>query len=183
MKTELTKIPVDKEIELIPLQINSAPEIFDTINKNRKYLREWLPFVDNTKQVKDTESFIHSVIESTCLKKDIIYEIRYKKEFSGLVALKEYDTLNKKTEIGYWLAEDKQGKGIMLRSCRALISFAFSKLGVNRIQVKCAVGNKKSIQIPFRLRFEYEGIERNGENLYGKYVDLKIYSILKKEWK
>ncbi len=183
MKMQLIKIAVDSEIELRPLSFGSASLIYETINRNRKYLREWLPFVDNTKKVKDTENFILSVIESTCPKQNVIYEVWYNKEFSGLLGLKEFDSLNRKAEIGYWLSENKQGKGIMLRSCRALVDFGFKKLGIQRISVKCAVGNKRSMQIPFRLHFEYEGTERSSEYLYGKYVDLKTYSILKKEWK
>ena len=84
--------------------------------------------------------------------------------------------------MGYWLVEDMQGKGIMMKSCRALLKYAFGELGVNRVEVKCAVENDKSMQIPFRLKFNFEGIERQGEKLYEKFVDLKVFSMLKKEW-
>ncbi len=178
----MINIKTDNEIELKEISIESAPVIFEAIDNNRKYLREWLPFIDSTSKVEDTENFIISVLQSRCHKEDKVFEIWHKKEFSGLVSLKEIDRTNNKTELGFWLVEDKQGKGIMIRSCRSLIKYAFEKLNMNKVMVKCAVGNKKSIQIPFRLKLEYEGVERQGELLNSKYVDLKTYSILKKEW-
>ena len=55
-------------------------------------------------------------------------------------------------------------------------------LKLNRIQIKCANGNNASKNIPKRLGFVYEGLERNGELLSdGKYVDLETYSKLKSE--
>lgn len=53
---------------------------------------------------------------------------------------------------------------------------------MNRIQIKCAVGNRPSNAIPLRLGFKFEGIEREGELLAsGYYADINVYSILKKE--
>lgn len=53
---------------------------------------------------------------------------------------------------------------------------------MNRIQVKCALENKSSINIPKRLGFKFEGIERQGELLTGNiFTDLVVYSKLKSD--
>ncbi|MFA7401791.1 MAG: GNAT family protein, partial [Bacteroidales bacterium] len=89
---------------------------------------------------------------------------------------------NQKTEIGYWLSESFQKKGIMSLSVKALIDYAFQQLQLNRIQIKCAVGNNESKHIPQRLGFTFEGIEREGEFLSDNtFTDLEVYSILKKD--
>ena len=65
-----------------------------------------------------------------------------------------------------------------------LIDYAFDELELNRIAIKCAVGNQPSKNIPMRLGFVFEGIERDGELFPdGHFVDLEVYSLLKKEWK
>lgn len=176
-------IKADYEIVLKSLSADSTELIFDAVEKNREFLRIWLPFVDYTRSAEDTRIFIESVIESRIPKKDLVFEIWYNEEFAGLVSLKEVDNINRKTELGYWLTKNMQGKGIMIRSCRAMITYAFEKLKMNRVQIKVAVENKQSIQIPVRLGFLYEGIEREGESLNKRFTDLKVYSILKKEWK
>jgi ribosomal-protein-serine acetyltransferase len=90
--------------------------------------------------------------------------------------------VNRKTEIGYWLSEKFQGQGLVTKSVSELCHFAFQKLDMNRVQIKCAVGNTPSANIPKRLNFTFEGIERQGELLIGNiFTDLEIYSKLKGE--
>ena len=104
-----------------------------------------------------------------------------KEEFAGLIGFKETDWVNKKTEIGYWLIEKMQGKGIITSCVTKLIKFAFQKLKLNRTQIKVAVGNSKSVAIPKRLGFTLEGIERAGEKHGQEYLNLKVYSLLKSD--
>ena len=177
------KIERKREINLLPLRHESAALIFDAIDGSRKHLGKWLPFVGQTRSIADTREFIHMVRDSKCQKKDEVYEIWYRGEFAGLIALKEIDTVNAKTEIGYWLKEEMTGMGIMTSACRMLISHAFSRMGLNRITVKVASGNMKSKAVPQRLGFRHEGMEIEGELLNGRFVDLEVYGLLKSEWK
>jgi len=157
-----------------------AQEIFDTIDRDRNYLRNWLPFIDSTRQVSDTETFIES-ISGKSNKRDIIYSIWYREEFAGLVGFKDTDWMNQKTEIGYWLAEKMQGKGLITLCVERLIKHAFQKLKLNRIQIKVAENNTKSASIPKRLNFMFEGIERAGEKHNNQYLNLETYSLLRKD--
>jgi ribosomal-protein-serine acetyltransferase len=140
-----------------------------------------LPFVDQTLKEEDTEIFIRSIIHSTCARKDLVYEIWFKKQFAGLIALKEIDRWNKKTELGYWLVQKLQGKGLVTRSCHALINSAFFELNMNRIQIRIGVGNSRSSMIAERLKFRFEGIERAGEMHQDRFIDLEVYSLLKED--
>jgi ribosomal-protein-serine acetyltransferase len=56
-------------------------------------------------------------------------------------------------------------------------------MGMNRLQIRCAVANYSSKKIPQRLSFTFEGIERDGELLSGGvFTDLEVYSLLKSEF-
>ena len=101
--------------------------------------------------------------------------------FAGLIGFKDTDWMNKKSEIGYWLAENMQGKHIVTSCVEKLIQHAFQKLKLNRIQIKVAENNTKSASIPKRLGFVYEGTERAGEKHHNKYLNLKVYSLLKED--
>lgn len=175
-------ISVNKNIRLETVKLSMASVIFSTVEHDREYLKKWLPFVEITHLVSDTEKFIQSVIKQKGKKKDEIYTIWYKEEFAGLIGFKDTDWINQKTELGYWLAEKMQGKGIVAASINKLIPYIFQKLKLNRIQIKVAVGNTKSSAIPKRLRFRFEGIERAGEFHANKYLDLEVYSLLKNDW-
>ena len=175
-------ISVDDEIVLKEITEASAKTIFESIDRSRNHLRPWLPFVDQTRSVKDTRTFVRSVRNNKCLKKDKVFEIYHQDEFAGLIALKEIDYANLKVEIGYWLDHLKTGKGIMIRSCKKLIDHAFNGLKINRVSLKIAIGNKKSTAIPIALNFYQEGVERDGELINKKHNDLLIFSMLKKDW-
>ena len=175
-------IQIDAEIKLKQIGQSDTNDIFKTIDNQRKYLGKWLPFVEFTKEISDTEKFVDSVINAPEDRFEYVYVIRKQNEFVGLIGFKGTDKLNKKTEIGYWLSEKFQKQGIITKSVEKLCNFAFEKQGVNRIQIKCAVGNAPSKNIPKKLGFKFEGIERHGELLTGNiYTDLEIYSKLKSD--
>lgn len=174
-------IQVNSDIHLEAIGLSAAPVIFDTIDRDRNYLQEWLPFVDATRSVADTTLFIKSLVRQKDKKKDEVYTIWHNLKFAGLIGFKDTDWVNNKTELGYWLAQNMQGKGIITKSTAALTRYAFHKLGMNRVQIKVATGNTRSEAIPIRLGFVFEGIERQGEWLNGSYHDLKIFSLLKSD--
>ena len=175
-------IKIDSGIELSQLKQSDSFEIFKTIDRQREYLGKWLPFVEFTKELSDEEKFVNTIVNAPEEKFEYVFAIRKQNKFIGLIGFKDTDRLNKKTEIGYWLSEKQQKQGIITKSVDKLCDFAFNQQNINRIQIKCAVENKSSINIPKRLGFKFEGIERHGELLKGNvFTDLEIYSKLKSD--
>ena len=172
-------IQVSDDIALYPLSVDDIFKIFNTLNNEREYLREWLPFVDTTREVEDTGNYVRYVLQTA----DKQFTIYYNDQFVGLIGFKDTDADNKKIEIGYWLSQNAQGRGIMTQSVSKLVEYAFNEMGMNRIQIKVAVGNNKSRRIPEKLGFQMEGIERDGELLVDNvFTDIAVYSLLRKEY-
>jgi ribosomal-protein-serine acetyltransferase len=67
--------------------------------------------------------------------------------------------------------------------CRALVSEAFSRYALHRVEIRCATGNVKSAAIPQRLGFTEEGTLRQAEWLFDHWVDLRLFSMLAQDWK
>ncbi len=176
------KIKANNDIILYRIREKNAPVIFSCIDESRDFLRKWLPWVDETRQEEDTVKYIRRVVYSRAPGKELVFEIWHMGSFAGLIGLTRVDPVNNKAEMGYWLGLNAVGKGIMIRSCMALIDHAFDKLQLNKLQIRCASENTPSCNIPKQLGFTFEGIERQGELLHGRYMDLKVYSLLKKEW-
>lgn len=175
-------IRVTESILLKLIEISDAEDIFKTIDSQREYLGKWLPFVCFTREIDDTRKYIRSILDSPMESREYVFVIHYNGEFAGLIGFKGTDRQNRKTEIGYWLSEHFQKKGIVTESVKALARFACDDLDINRIQIKCAVGNIPSRNIPRRLGFKLEGVERDGELLTGgRFTDLEVYSKLKNE--
>ena len=174
---------VSNEILLHRLERNDAKVIFEAIEDNRDWLAKWLPFVPYTRELKNTETFIASVIAKRDESGNEVYTIWYKGDFAGIIGFHNTDKVNEKTEIGYWLINKMQGKGIITSSAKALINIAFENMMINRITIKCANGNSASKNVAVRLGFRFEGIEREGERYNNQFLDLKVYSLLKKKFR
>ncbi|MDD2299025.1 MAG: GNAT family N-acetyltransferase, partial [Fermentimonas sp.] len=96
---------IDENIELRQLKLTDAKDIFETIDSQRTYLGKWLPFVETTKDLTDSEMYVNSVINADIERFEYVFTIRYNGQFAGIVGFKDTDKANKKTEIGYWLSE------------------------------------------------------------------------------
>ena len=175
-------ISINAETALYRIRLSDAQEIFRAIDTQREYLGKWLPFVAGTKRLSDSETFVKSIVYFPFNKQEPTFVIRRNGTFAGLIGFVNTDRTNRKTEIGYWLCKQFQGQGIMTSAVKILCDMAFREAGLNRIQIKCAVGNLPSNKIPLRLGFVTEGVERAGEQIMpGKFLDLNIYSKLKTE--
>ncbi len=62
-----------------------------------------------------------------------------------------------------------------------LIDFCFHHLNLNRIEIRCGTENVKSKHVAEKLNFTKEGVIRQGELLYDRYIDLNLYSLLKSD--
>jgi ribosomal-protein-serine acetyltransferase len=178
----MQSIVVSNEILLERIDIRDAATIFNAIDQHRSHLGAWLPFVDTTRSVVDSETFIRTVISHRDETFNEVYTIWFKGEFGGIIGYHNTDRVNEKTEIGYWLISEMTGKGIISRSCRTLIELAFEKMGMNRVTIRCATANTASEKVALRLGFNFEGVERDGERYHDLFLDLKVFSLLKKEF-
>ena len=177
------KIQVDDTISLEFLEEIHAESLLNLVNANRSYLREWLPWVDQMQTIANFAYYISETKRRAAEKTDFGYAIIIDKNIAGRIGLHHINQQNKIGEIGYWLADGLQGRGIITKCCTAIINHGFTQLELNRIEIKCATGNNKSRAVAEKLKFKQEGILKQAERLNGKFIDLYLYAMLKEEWK
>jgi ribosomal-protein-serine acetyltransferase len=177
--------------ELRLLDLRDDRELFALTDANRGDLRQWLPWLDSIERVDDTRRFIATTQQQFAHEEGFVAAICYGSKSSlleqrrivGTIGLNWIDRANRIGYIGYWLAPSHRGCGIMSASCQSLIDYAFSSLYLNRLVIACACENHRSRAIPERLGFKYEGVARDAEWLYDRFVDHHVYSLLAREWK
>lgn len=174
------KLAEDAELRL--LEESHAEEFFDLMDRNRAYLREWLPFLDYNKSSADTLDFIRSTRKQIADNNGFQVGIFYKGQIAGIIGYHYVSWANKKTSLGYWLGAEYQGLGLMTAATRALVDHAFDTWKLNRVEIHAATENYKSQAIPERLGFTREGVARQVEWLYDHFVDHYSYSMLASEW-
>lgn len=180
MKSEYLK--VDDETKLCLPHPKQAEALFKLIDNQRDYLGRWLIWVDWTKGEENTRKFLKDSYQLNKGGQQLTTIIQHKGEYCGSVGFVKLDKLNHVGEIGYWLSEIHQGRGIMTKSCQRLIRYGFEELGLNRIVIRTAKGNLSSAEIPLRLGFTEEGTQRQAGCIRGVFHDLRVFSLLREEF-
>lgn len=176
------KLRVDDAVVLHLLDYQHAETLYQLVKANRLHLREWLPWVDHMRTVEDFRKYINNSKQRYAGHTEIGYVILSNNDMVGRIGLYNIDVFNKSASIGYWLSKEWEGKGIITRSCKAVLEEGFKRLKLNRIEIRAALQNYKSQAIPQRLGFKQEGIIRQGEFVNNQFVDLYVYSMLREEW-
>ena len=166
-------IPLFDDFSLRSLRSGDAPAIFGAIDTQREHLGRWLPFVAATHRVEQTQEVVAGMLNDTA---NPVFTIRSGDAFAGLIGFKSADSTTRTIEIGYWLRSEFQGRGSMTSAVQALCRLAFEEMGMERIEIRCALGNYRSNRIPQRLGFALDRVEVRGERLAdGEFVDLNVY--------
>jgi len=173
---------VNESLELRQISEDDACELTRLIDVNRRYLKEWLPWLDKNRSIEDTARFIGRSLEQASDDNGLTFGMVFDGCLAGIIAQVYLDPVNRRTELGYWLDAGHQGRGIVTRAAARLTDYAFENQDCHRVVIHCAAGNFKSRAIPHRLGFVQEGILREAEWLYDHYVDLVVYSMLKSNW-
>lgn len=177
------ELKINEKLSLKERQTEDAQELFDLVDKNRERLRVYMPWIDSTLSVKDTEEYILKNIEKH---KEVgnVYDfgICYENKWIGNMGYHDVSKSNQKACIGYWLDEDFEGRGIMTECVKALIKYGFKELNLNRVEIGCDVNNSKSRAIPERLGFKLEGTLRQDHKRNGTFRDSFVFGLLKEEW-
>lgn len=174
---------IDADTALRPLCEADAAELFALTDRDRSYLRKWLPWVDAVTSESDTLAYLEVVVARREAGLGPQFAILYRGAIGGVVGFRTLDHYNGVGEIGYWLAQHLQGRGIMTNCCRFVVRYGFLTLDLQRIEIAAATNNRRSRAIPERLGFTLEGILRSRENVNGTYMDHAIYSLLRREFR
>ncbi|WP_391209412.1 GNAT family N-acetyltransferase [Psychrobacillus sp. L4] len=173
---------IDGKTNLKMLDLRDAEHLFGLMIQSSETLREWLPFIDYTRTVADTQGFVQSTMKQFSENNGFQAGIWYEDKIAGVIGFHQINWSNKSTSIGYWLGNDYVGLGLMTKSVKAFVDYAINDLKLNRVEIRAAVENKKSRAIPERLNFTEEGRVREAEWLYDHYVDHVVYGMLASDW-
>lgn len=175
-------IRVDDGIELRAVTSEMAGDLFQIVEKNLDHLHGWMQWAVKDYSIGHARSFTELSERQWAARQTMNYLIFVEGEIAGGAGYNFVDRTNRGTELGYWLDSDRTGRGIVTRSVSSLIKSAFADLEMHRVVIRCAEGNTKSRAIPEKLGFTKEGTMRECEWLHTKFVDLVVYSMLRREW-
>ena len=92
------------------------------------------------------------------------------------------DLKNQSGEIGYWLAKQYWGKGLMVEAVKEAVTHLFGVRKLRRVYAKVWHPNAKSGRVLGKAGFTLEGRLRQDIKRNGRWMDVLIYGLLRDEW-
>jgi len=176
-------IKAGRSLELRPLCLRDARPLFALVDANRDRLRRWLPWPEANLSVQDSRAYILRVRAQARAGMALPFGLWWKDDLVGVAGYNWIDPANRSGAIGYWLAREAEGHGLMTGAVSALVRHGFYTLKLNRVEIRAGVRNRRSRAIPERLGFRHEGTLRQVERIAGRYVDHAVYGMLAEEWR
>ena len=101
------------------------------------------------------------------------------KVIGSIGAFRQGNIHRQTAELGYYIAEEYWGKGIMPEAVKQLCDYVFSNTDIIRIYAEPFAYNIGSCRVLEKAGFQYEGTLRSNALKNGNVFDMKMYSKLK----
>ena len=175
--------PLREDFDLRLLEEHHAPEVFAAVERNRDHLRQWLPWVEAATAEDDVIAFIRSTLEMFAAHDGFTAGIWHRERVAGVIGTHRIDWRNRRVELGYWLAHEFEGRGIITDACRVAINHLFREMDLNRVEIRCAPQNVRSQHIPLKLGFKLETILKNeATDSQGRPRDTMVWSLFRQQY-
>ena len=136
------------------------------------------------RSVADSLHFVRMVLNSYNRGEPTSWGIVYKEDrkIIGTGGYHWWQVDSARAEIGYAISSRYWNRGIMTEALNAMVEFGFEKMLLNRIEARCYIKNSASERVLQKCGFRFEGIMRESLYVKGEFQDLKLYSVLKKDF-
>lgn len=98
--------------------------------------------------------------------------------YLGGVGLNQFDALNERANLGYWVRSSATRKGVATDAARIARDWGFANTNLIRIEVLVAVGNTASRRVAEKAGAVFEGILRSRLIVHGVRHDAAMYAFV-----
>ncbi len=173
------RVELGEGTHMRPVALGDIEELHALIRANANHLRPWLPFADQPFEA--TAGYVERAVRDRKAGEGLALVLVKDGTPAGMVSFVGLSRENRATSIGYWLAQDAQGAGIMTRAVQAMVEQALGRFELERVEIRVAAGNTRSRAIPERLGFRKEGELRLAHRVGGVAHDEVVYGLVKGE--
>lgn len=161
-------------------------EFYKLIDKNKNHIKKTFPVtLANSDSLEKAHNFLTVSLEKEKNKEGFHFYARDMKtnNLIGYLCIKSVDFRISKCELGYFIDEDFQGKGITSKMVSYALDFCFNELKMNKVFICTSEINLASQQIALKHNFKQEGILRDEfRNGDGELQNTVYFGLLKSEY-
>ena len=176
-------VVVDKEIILKQLEEKDVENLYKLTLENQKFLLPWFEWALNI-TLETEKKFVENSYMNNQKGDGCDLGIFYKGSLVGIIALIKWEEeITKEAEVAYWLSEKENKKGIMIRVCKKIEEYCFTKLNFDKLYFVAFPENKSSRKIPEKLGFDIVDADDDPTIINNKKSFYIYYSKTQNEYK
>lgn len=159
-------------------RLSDAKDLATALNNEKilNNLRDGLPFPYTEKDAAEYISAMISADENSTFAYAVTVDNR---AVGSIGAFRQSNIHCKTAELGYYLAEEYWGKGIMTDAIRQICSLIFDTTDILRIYAEPFAYNIGSRRALEKAGFTYEGTMKYNAVKNGKVLDMTLYALTK----
>ena len=139
-------------------------------------LRDGIPYPYAEQDGKD---FITAML-SADKNSTFAFAIEIEGKVVGSIAVFRQNNIHFRTaELGYYLAEEYWGKGIMTEAVKQVCKYVFDNSDIIRIYAEPFAHNIGSCRVLEKAGFQFEGLLRANAVKNGAIIDMKMYALIR----
>ncbi len=179
LRLDIAQTDLEDSVILRPLTTEDSENLFELILRNRPFLSPWLSWAQSDPETIDqVRSFVNACRESEARSLERHFAIDLAGVVRGVMGCAPIDRVNRTVTIGYWLDRDLWGKKIISRALRTMALRLLMSEQVQRVEVRCAVGNTRGKRAIEYAGFRFEGVLRSAQRVGESYHDLDVYALV-----
>ena len=113
---------------------------------------------------------------------ELAMELKESKKVIGTCGMVSISAEHCRGELAFAMAKEHWGGGLMAEAIKAVLAFGYGALQLNRIWARVDPDNMNTIRLLKRAGWQFEGTLRQDTKVRGQFHDVKLYSLLKKEF-
>ena len=139
-------------------------------------LRDGLPFPYTEKDGLDYIGAMLSADEN----ETFAFAVTVDDRAIGSITVLRKDNIHRRTaELGYYIAEEYWGRGIMTEAVRQICGYVFNNSDIVRIYAEPFAFNTASCRVLEKAGFRFEGVLKSNAVKNGEIVDMKMYALVR----
>ena len=153
-------LEVDDRFLLRPWTLDDVPVVVDAYSDSE--IRRWMPY---SYDALEAAQVIAKWAEAWNTETGACWAIANRSDGSacGRLAFQTIDLISGSAELAYWVLPHARGAGAATLATEALSNWAFTRLGLHRLELHHSVHNEASCHVATAAKFELEGTLRSAD--------------------
>ena len=170
----------DERLHLRPWQEHDALPLVEAVHESTASVGRWLPWCRAGYDEEDAAAWIAHCRSAWATGEHFAFPVfdATSGQLLGGAGLSQHDKRQRRANLGYWVRESCQRRGVAVAATRLVARFGFKQLGLIRIEIVILPDNLASHAVAESLGAKFEAIARQRLWANGQARDAAVYGCM-----